>query len=299
MLSRNIRALQDRIEPYRHWLLPLAAGLALSAIGLGWLGRDLGPGGGDRRQRPSLLEQLRQLGRPSDRSPGVPAPVPPPQAAWRSPLRRQCQGLDRSLQQRLQAQLSSLPSRRRIIRIDPSNYGERFRQDAFGNPLDPTPRLVVLHETVYGMGSAINTFRTPHANDDDQVSYHILIGEDGRIVQAVDPGERAFGAGFSAFNGAWVVSNPALAGSVNNFALHVSLETPLDGEDEGPTHSGYSPAQYDALAVVLADWMGRFPIPATAITTHRHVDLGGARADPRSFDWASLQRRLAALGKLC
>ena len=299
MLSRNIRALHDRIEPHRHWLLPLAAGLALSAIGLGWLGRDLGAGNGDRSQRPSLLEQLRQLGRPSDSTPAVPAPAPPPQAAWRSPLRRQCQGLDRLLQQRLQAQLASLPSRRSTVRIDPSNYGERFRQDAFGNPLDPTPRLVVLHETVYGLGSAINTFRTPHANDDDQVSYHILIGEDGRIVQAVDPGQRAFGAGFSAFNGAWVVSNRALAGSVNNFALHLSLETPLDGEDEGPSHSGYSPAQYDALAVVLADWMERFPIPATAITTHRHVDLGGARGDPRSFDWTALQRRLAALGRLC
>jgi len=29
------------------------------------------------------------------------------------------------------------------------------------------------------------------------------------------------------------------------------------------------------------------------------VDLGLERADPRSFDWAALQRRLAALGALC
>ncbi|WP_411876780.1 N-acetylmuramoyl-L-alanine amidase [Vulcanococcus limneticus] len=295
---RRLRLLSRQLEPHRHWLLPLAAGLALSGLGLGWIGRDLG-GGGEIGQRPSLLEQLRQMGRPPATAPLGRAPAPPTQAPWRSPLRRQCQGVDRGLQQRLQAQLASLPSRRNAVRIDPSNYGERFREDAFGNPLDPTPRLVVLHETVYGLGSAINTFRTPHANDDDQVSYHILIGEDGRIVQAVDPGQRAFGAGYSAFNGAWVVSNAALAGSVNNFALHVSLETPLDGEHDGPSHSGYSQAQYDALAVVLADWMGRFPIPATAVTTHRHVDLGGARADPRSFDWRALQSRLAALGKLC
>jgi N-acetyl-anhydromuramyl-L-alanine amidase AmpD len=96
-----------------------------------------------------------------------------------------------------------------------------------------------------------------------------------------------------------VITNPAMAGSVNNFALHLSLETPLDGEDSEPGHSGYSTSQYDNLAVVLADWMRRYRIPFDAITTHRHVDLGLERADPRSFDWAALQRRLAALGALC
>ena len=37
----------------------------------------------------------------------------------------------------------------------------------------------------------------------------------------------------------------------------------------------------------------------TAITTHRHVDLGNARSDPRSFDWQQLQTRLTALGLVC
>ena len=40
-------------------------------------------------------------------------------------------------------------------------------------------------------------------------------------------------------------------------------------------------------------------LPPAAITTHRHVDLGGERDDPRSFDWSKLQTRLAALGDLC
>ena len=90
-----------------------------------------------------------------------------------------------------------------------------------------------------------------------------------------------------------------MGGSVNNFALHLSLETPLDGEDQESGHSGYKAAQYDALAVVLADWMRRYPIPAQAITTHRHVDLGGERADPRSFNWEELSKRLVALGMIC
>lgn len=239
------------------------------------------------------------------RSPGLPplprrqAPAPPAQAAWISPLQQQCGGVDPRLQQRLSALRSSLASRIQRVRIDPSNYGQRHRRDAFGNPLDTTPSLVVLHETVYGLGSALNTFTTHHPNDHDQVSYHLLIGERGQIVQTLDPSLRAFGAGNSSFRGRWVVTNPAMAGSVNNFALHLSLETPLDGEDAAPTHSGYSAAQYDALAVVLADWMERFGIPADHITTHRHVDLGLERADPRSFDWGALQQRLAALGVLC
>lgn len=236
---------------------------------------------------------------PDARSPRSEAPAPPAQATWVSPLRRQCHVADARLQRRLLDLQAALPHRTQRLRIDPSNYGPRLTRDAFGNPIPDTPQVVVLHETVYGLNSAINTFTTHHPDDADQVSYHMLIGEKGQIVQVLDPARRAFGAGYSAFRGRWAVTNPAMAGSINNFALHLSLETPLDGENEAPTHSGYTRAQYDALAVVLADWMRRYRIPADAITTHRHVDLGLERADPRSFDWRQLQMRLAALGVLC
>ncbi|MBM5783447.1 MAG: N-acetylmuramoyl-L-alanine amidase [Cyanobacteria bacterium K_DeepCast_35m_m1_288] len=227
------------------------------------------------------------------------APAPPQQSTWISPLSRQCGVQDRTLRQRLQALQRDLPSRTRRVSIDPSNYGERTTRDAYGNNVDTTPSLVVLHETVYGIGSAINTFTTHHPHDQDQVSYHLLIGEDGQVVETLDPSKRAFGAGYSAFKGRWDVTNPNMDGSVNNFALHLSLETPLDGEDADSAHSGYSSLQYDALAVVLANWMRQYRIPFDHITTHRHVDLGGERADPRSFDWNALQVRLAALGALC
>lgn len=227
------------------------------------------------------------------------AQAPPQQSAWISPLSRQCGVQDRTLRQRLQALQRDLPSRTRRVSIDPSNYGERTTRDAYGNNVDTTPSLVVLHETVYGIGSAINTFTTHHPHDQDQVSYHLLIGEDGQVVETLDPSKRAFGAGYSAFKGRWDVTNPNMDGSVNNFALHLSLETPLDGEDADSAHSGYSSLQYDALAVVLANWMRQYRIPFDHITTHRHVDLGGERADPRSFDWNALQMRLAALGALC
>jgi len=232
-------------------------------------------------------------------APASPALAPPQHEPWVSPLVRQCGVKDQALVRRMGSLQRSLPSQIKAVSIDPSNYGERTDRDAYGNRVDPSPSVVVLHETVYGIGSAINTFTTHHPHDDDQVSYHLLIGEDGQVLSTLDPSKRAFGAGYSAFAGRWDITNPSMSGSVNNFALHVSLETPLDGEDEAPSHSGYSALQYDALAVVLADWMKRYRIPYEHITTHRHVDLGAARADPRSFSWEALQQRLAALGALC
>ena len=225
--------------------------------------------------------------------------LPPARPAWLSPLQPSCSIQDLAQRQHLQALVGALRTEPKRVRVDPSNFGERFRRDAFGQVIDPTPRLVVLHETVYGLKSAIHTFRTPHPNDEDQVSYHALIGEDGQVVQLLDPSKRAFGAGNSAFNGQWVVTNPKVGGSINNFALHVSLETPLDGENNNPGHSGYSSAQYDSLAALLADWMGRYPIKLDNITTHQAVDLGGERSDPRSFNWQALQERLQNLGLLC
>ncbi len=281
-------------------LLMGMAGASLVATGMVlWLVR--GAGGSPRATgTPTLLDILEEVrqARPS-RPPLRPAPLPPARVVWTSPLRQACATADPALRTRLRGLMAALPARTTRLRIHPTNYGERLARDAFGNPLDPTPRLVVLHETVYGLNSAINTFLTPHPRDEDQVSYHMLIGGQGEMVEAVDPAKRAFGAGNSAFQGQWAVTNPKVGGSVNNFALHLSLETPVDGENAGSGHSGYSPAQYDALAVVLADWMRRFAIPPEAITTHRHVDLSGERADPRSFNWQELQVRLAALGVGC
>jgi N-acetylmuramoyl-L-alanine amidase len=273
-----------------HPLLPAAVGAAaLVFAGLGWLLSGLrwpAPQLGSDR----LLEMLQANPAPS--RPATPAPRPPEAPAWQSPMAALCPAVDGDLVERM----AGLRLNQRSIRTDPTNYGERFERDAFGNRLDPTPRVVVLHETVYGIESAIATFLTPHPRDEDQVSYHSLVGLDGQVVQVLDPSRRAFGAGNSAFQGEWAITNPKVGGSINNFALHLSLETPLDGEHDGPRHSGYSAAQYDALALVLADWMRAYDIPWENVTTHRHVDLGGERADPRSFDWSALKTRLIALG---
>lgn len=174
---------------------------------------------------------------------------------------------------------------RQVIQLaDPSNYGDRYSTDAYGRPVS-NQFIAVLHETVGSAQSAINLFQTYHPNDNDQVSYHTLISRDGTIYYIVPPEKRAFGAGNSVFNGPngaeTVTTNPDFPSSVNNFAYHVSLETPSDGRGNGPNHSGYTAAQYESLAWLLA----QSSIPDSRITTHKAVDRSGSRQDPRTFDY--------------
>ncbi len=287
-------------ETRRPLLLAAAGATALTLGALLWLSRGLLPHADKAAgPTPSLLDLLREGPRDGQAPSRRRVSAPPAHSSWQSPLRQACPMRDPAEERRLTALLAALPQHRRRVRIDPSNYGERLRRDIAGHRLDPRPRVVVMHETVYGLESAINTFLTHHPADADQVSYHTLIGERGQVIDTVPPQKRAYGAGYSAFEGQWAVTSPKVSGSINNFALHISLETPIDGENDGPGHSGYKPAQYDALALVLADWMRQFPIRPEAITTHRHVDLGGERSDPRSFDWSQLRRRLAALRVIC
>ena len=166
---------------------------------------------------------------------------------------------------------------------DPTNYGDRYLTDINGQVLRHE-FITVLHETVGSAQSAINLFRTHHPRDQDQVSYHTLIGRDGTIYYIVPPDKRAYGAGNSVFNGPngpeTVRTHPTLPPSVNNFAYHVSLETPGDGFNNSRSHSGYTQAQYESLAWLMAQTV----IPDSRITTHQAVDRSGSRMDPRSFD---------------
>lgn len=176
--------------------------------------------------------------------------------------------------------------RYRIAWADASNYGDRFSTDVYGNPVQNAP-IIVLHETANSAQSAIHTFQNSHANDENQVSYHTLITLDGTVIYLVPPEKRAYGAGNSVFSGVLgeetVKTNPNLPPSVNNFAYHVSLETPPDGWNQSKerTHSGYTTAQYESLAWLVA----QSTVPDNRITTHREVDRSGQRIDPRSFDF--------------
>ncbi|MEE3715608.1 peptidoglycan recognition family protein [Tumidithrix elongata RA019] len=183
-----------------------------------------------------------------------------------------------------------------IALADPSNYGDRYLKDLAGRTLDNAP-LIVLHETVGSTSSVIDFFQTFHSDENDQASYHTMISQDGTIVYFVPPDKRAFGAGESVFRGArgeeTVQTNPRFSSSVNNFAYHISLETPWDGMHDGETHSGYTSAQYRSLAWLVA----KTSVAPDRITTHRAVDRSGTRIDPRSFDFQAFQKLLSKYPK--
>ncbi len=180
------------------------------------------------------------------------------------------------------------------FRIDahPSNFGDRLARDPKGKLLQ-NKLLIVLHETTSAASGAVNTTLTPHGQDADQISYHTVIRQDGTILYLVDPRKRAYGAGDSAFKGSngieTVQTNKTLKSSVNNFAYHISLETPSDGYDDQTEHSGYTSAQYSSLAWLIA----HSGVESDRITTHLAVDRSGERQDPRSFEMSWLQQDLA------
>lgn len=181
-----------------------------------------------------------------------------------------------------------------------SNYGRREPLDWKGQPVEASPSLIVLHETVVDESTTLELFSRHNASDDQQASYHVLIAEDGRRLRVVDDSQRAFGAGDSVFNGQAVKLKPDAAPSVNNFALHVSLVTPVDGRDgEARSHSGYTKSQYRSLAAQVAYWMRQYGIKPAAITTHAQIDRSGTRRDPRSIDIGRLSQSLSEVIRNC
>jgi len=168
---------------------------------------------------------------------------------------------------------------------DRTNFGTRQRLDAFGRTVPHTPQLIVLHETVISAPATVKLFATSHPRDEDQASYHLLVDRMGQRLRIVPDAGRAFGAGMAAFGDFTVRIRPTSVGSLNNVALHLSLETPSDGRGDGDAHSGYTSEQYRTAAGQVLLWQAAYGIPMTRITTHEAVDRSRSRRDPRSFRW--------------
>ena len=168
---------------------------------------------------------------------------------------------------------------------DPTNFGERQPKDVLGRRVPHSPQLIVLHETVVSEADTLKLFRTPHPRDADQASYHLLITPQGERLRLVADEQRAYGAGMSAWGDMSVRIRPTSVGSINNVALHLGLVSPPDGRGDSPSHSGYSPAQYQAAAAQVLLWQARWGIPLNRLTTHAAVDRSRSRYDPRHFRW--------------
>jgi hypothetical protein len=190
-----------------------------------------------------------------------------------------------------------------IALADSTNYGKRARLDSVGRKIPYLPQLIILHETVISVSETINFFRTPHPLDDDQASYHLLIDSDGRLIRIVPDLSRAYGAGMSSFGDFRVRTRVKSVGSVNNIALHISLETPLSGRgptvDSASSHAGYSQSQYRTVAAQVLLWQALYGIPMSRVTTHAAVDRSHSRYDPRSFRWDAFDREHQAAANAC
>lgn len=182
---------------------------------------------------------------------------------------------------------------------DPTNFGQRQSRDAFGRPVPDRPQLIVLHETVISAADTVKRFATPHPKDDDQASYHLLVDREGQRLRIVPDAQRAFGAGMAAFGDFTVRIRPQSLGSLNNVALHLSLESPPDGRGDGDAHSGYSAEQYRVAAAQVLLWQAAFGIPMSRVTTHQAVDRSHSRRDPRSFRWEAFDQAWRQAAQRC
>jgi N-acetyl-anhydromuramyl-L-alanine amidase AmpD len=126
-------------------------------------------------------------------------------------------------------------------------------------PAGVLPRLIVIHaDAGRSDGGTVGWVRSPSS----KVSYHALIGRDGRIYTFVAPDARAWACGVSSWQG---VPN------VNDFSLSVALANRHDGTER------MTDAQAASLRTVIADWKADWPIEA--VTTHAAI-APGRKDDP-------------------
>jgi AmpD protein len=109
-----------------------------------------------------------------------------------------------------------------------------------------------------------------------RVSAHVLIRREGRVIQYVPFGARAWHAGVSEYRG-----RPAC----NDFSIGIELE----GVDDIP----YTDAQYASLVAVVRGLLAAYPSLSTQHITG-HSDIApGRKTDPGPvFDWDRFRQAL-------
>lgn len=135
-------------------------------------------------------------------------------------------------------------------------------------PAGVVPRLVVLHADAGASDAGtVSWVRAPRS----KVSYHALVGRDGRVYTFVDYAERAWHAGKSSWQGVT---------DCNDFAIGLAF---------GNRHDGTEPLTPKQIAVMQALVQTvRQAYPGIEVTTHAAI-APGRKTDPNEcpgFDLA-------------
>jgi AmpD protein len=138
------------------------------------------------------------------------------------------------------------------VSLPPGEYGGRWLDDLFLGCLDP---------------SAHPYFEVARAAG--PVSTHLLIRRDGRLIQYVPLGLRAWHAGRSSFQG---------RERCNDFSIGIELE----GSDRSP----FEPAQYLSLTRATKAILGLYPAIGPGHIVGHSTIAPGRKTDPGPcFDW--------------
>ncbi|ODT07010.1 MAG: N-acetylmuramoyl-L-alanine amidase [Mesorhizobium sp. SCN 65-20] len=149
------------------------------------------------------------------------------------------------------------------VRVSP-NFGPRRE--------GMKPDMIVLHYTGMETGDGAEAWL---CNPASEVSSHYLVHEDGRIVQMVREGDRAWHAGKSSWGG---------QSDINSCSVGIEIVN--------PGHAfGYPPfpeRQIDAVIALCRGIIGRHSIAAERVLAHSDVALG-RKIDPgEKFPWRNL-----------
>lgn len=147
---------------------------------------------------------------------------------------------------------------------------DRSRRSPNFNGRTGRPDAVVLHDTATdGIASPLDWTLRPEA----RVSYHYLVGRDGRVYETVDPDRRAWHAGEGSL---WGRPDP------NSWSIGLAF---VDVDRPGKPLDPYPEVQLDAAAQVVAELCGRYGIALNRIVGHEHV-APGRKVDPGAdFPW--------------
>jgi N-acetyl-anhydromuramoyl-L-alanine amidase len=144
------------------------------------------------------------------------------------------------------------------ISLPPGEFGGPWIEQLFAGNLDPAA-----HPYFVAIGPA-------------RVSAHLLVRRDGRAIQFVPFGQRAWHAGASNWCG---------REACNDFSIGIELE----GTDDLP----YTPAQYRQLAALIRALCNAYPgLNRERVVSHSDI-APGRKTDPgASFDWVLLRSLL-------